>query len=981
MMKLKETDGDEQLSIAVSALDTIQKTFTEKESKVPKMTSKQKNVYASLVKEDEERNRKLLLRKQRTEREKVEVDSKIDRLKRNIEQNTKWSERFHNDLTNHDSIIETLTATIREAEKNAVELTEEAESLCAQRLTCEKQKSDIQSQVSLLQNRINSHEYKRRELDDAKRFSTFLTALRREIPGFHGAGRNLIRMSEQRYDRALDPALGRNRNLIIIDRKVDQAQVIARARHHKLFVQVLALDCIRPKSTNQRLKLYAENNHDVHLMTDVIKCDPIYKPVVETILGDCLICSDFDVAKQVAYRDHIPARVVTIDGDVIRKDGNLAAGGEKRQPNSITADERLRIEEDINKLKEDLRKVESDYVLDSRLDKIQEMISKSANLIRENRENVQKREGQKVALQKEIERVREESHSFDSELETMNGELTSVDRVLNEIKSEYVTLSSNLYKPMSDELNVDNIREVMQSWDDVLEHHKKSVRRAEKSITQVKHAISVKDTKLSDYESKISKLDHSLQEFTNTIKSDEDKLRKMKKTIKKVESELATTKESRREADNEIKKLVQVKADYREDLSKLETQLLAIEKRMRESKYELDALDNKAISLLNVVFRQAEDVIPLQLVGMDRQQAISFLEWDDLQKAGEPVEQDNAITPEIPVVDFENVLPSDDMKAIQTDPENVTTILEQLSSQVELETSRLAVNKPKDLRVNEKLKDIRKEVESLMNTIRTKQRQLDGKRKEKKLAQQARKDRFLNGLCTVESSVKSIYREFTSVYQESHIGVHDAVEITGDCRIDIEDRQCDTPYDSGLYYIVQPANKRWRDGGMSELSGGEKTMAAMALLFAFQTLRPAPFVVLDEVDAALDAKNVHALARYLRRATYQCVVISLKDRLFSNADSLIGVYRDQMTRTSQTISYLLTDENQDRDDDIRSKVSDNSTVVSFAPSTSSSTLQLPAPVAPSTSSSTLQLPAPVAPSTVGRRMKGTLRSRDDDELV
>ena len=61
-----------------------------------------------------------------------------------------------------------------------------------------------------------------------------------------------------------------------------------------------------------------------------------------------------------------------------------------------------------------------------------------------------------------------------------------------------------------------------------------------------------------------------------------------------------------------------------------------------------------------------------------------------------------------------------------------------------------------------------------------------------------------------------------------------------------------------------PPSKRFRD--MHLLSGGEKTLAAMALLFAVQSFQRPPFMVLDEVDAALDANNVRALARYVEQA-------------------------------------------------------------------------------------------------------------------
>jgi len=87
---------------------------------------------------------------------------------------------------------------------------------------------------------------------------------------------------------------------------------------------------------------------------------------------------------------------------------------------------------------------------------------------------------------------------------------------------------------------------------------------------------------------------------------------------------------------------------------------------------------------------------------------------------------------------------------------------------------------------------------------------------------------------------------------------------------------------------------------LGQLSGGEKTVAALALLFAVHSYRRAPFMVMDEVDAALDSGNVHKVSHYVRqRATHrdpasrvQCLVVSLKDAFFHKASSLIGVCKD-----------------------------------------------------------------------------------------
>lgn len=107
----------------------------------------------------------------------------------------------------------------------------------------------------------------------------------------------------------------------------------------------------------------------------------------------------------------------------------------------------------------------------------------------------------------------------------------------------------------------------------------------------------------------------------------------------------------------------------------------------------------------------------------------------------------------------------------------------------------------------------------------------------------------------------------------------------------------------GIKYHAMPPMKRFRD--MEQLSGGEKTMAALALLFAIHSYRPSPFFVLDEVDAALDNANVAKIANYIHDHAgpgFQFIVISLKNTLFQQSDALVGIYRAQDENSSRALT-------------------------------------------------------------------------------
>ncbi|KAJ8392208.1 hypothetical protein AAFF_G00077760 [Aldrovandia affinis] len=103
----------------------------------------------------------------------------------------------------------------------------------------------------------------------------------------------------------------------------------------------------------------------------------------------------------------------------------------------------------------------------------------------------------------------------------------------------------------------------------------------------------------------------------------------------------------------------------------------------------------------------------------------------------------------------------------------------------------------------------------------------------------------------------------------------------------------DEPYLAGISYNCVAPGKRFM--AMDNLSGGEKSIAALALVFAIQSFRPAPFLVMDEVDAALDNTNIGKVTSYVReksREHFQIIVISLKEEFYSRADALLGVYSE-----------------------------------------------------------------------------------------
>ncbi|MBQ9886925.1 MAG: chromosome segregation protein SMC, partial [Lachnospiraceae bacterium] len=149
-----------------------------------------------------------------------------------------------------------------------------------------------------------------------------------------------------------------------------------------------------------------------------------------------------------------------------------------------------------------------------------------------------------------------------------------------------------------------------------------------------------------------------------------------------------------------------------------------------------------------------------------------------------------------------------------------------------------------------------------------------------------------------------IQKEFDKVFKELFGGGQGSLEL-----VEGED-----VLEAGIQIIAQPPGKKLQN--MMQLSGGEKALTAICLLFAIQNLKPSPFCLLDEIEAALDDSNVTRYAEYLAKlkANTQFIVITHRRGTMIIADRLYGITM-QEKGVSTLVSVDLTDEKFLQDND------------------------------------------------------------------
>lgn len=147
-----------------------------------------------------------------------------------------------------------------------------------------------------------------------------------------------------------------------------------------------------------------------------------------------------------------------------------------------------------------------------------------------------------------------------------------------------------------------------------------------------------------------------------------------------------------------------------------------------------------------------------------------------------------------------------------------------------------------------------------------------------------RLDEFMGGFTKIRLKLKEIYRTVT---------------LDGDAELELVDSL--DPFTEGIVLSVRPPKKSWKNVG--NLSGGEKTLSSLSLVFALHEFRSTPIYVMDEIDAALDFKNVSIIAHYIKERTSnaQFIIISLRNNMFELCDRLFGIYK---VRNCTSATYI-----------------------------------------------------------------------------
>jgi len=181
------------------------------------------------------------------------------------------------------------------------------------------------------------------------------------------------------------------------------------------------------------------------------------------------------------------------------------------------------------------------------------------------------------------------------------------------------------------------------------------------------------------------------------------------------------------------------------------------------------------------------------------------------------------------------------------------------------------------------------------------------------------KDELMEAIARINKTTRELFSE---TFEKIRVNFQEMfTQLFAGGRANLHLMDASDPLESGIEIIAQPPGKKLQS--ISLLSGGERTMTAVALLFAIYMVKPSPFCVLDEMDAPLDESNIGRFIKLLDRfiGQSQFMVITHNKRTMSRADSLYGV-----TMEERGISKLLSVKFTGRDEQLAPAAATNSTL-------------------------------------------------------
>lgn len=652
------------------------------------------------------------------------------------------------------------------------------------------------------------------------------------LSGIVGAVAELISVPQD-YQLAIQTVVSNQLQSIVTEDEAAAKHAIAYLRQNRGGrATFLPLNIIQARTINTNdLNKAKRVTGFVGVASDLVTYDEKVKNIVKNILGNLLVAKNIDDATSISAAVNRKFRVVTLDGNIVNAGGSLTGGQQRRVNSSI-----LSRKDELADLTKQLSKQEL-------------LMDQKQALVQDLRNQLVQYNAEKKRIDAKLANFNQSKSKFENEISTSQSEEKHFSERLDVIKY-------NLSKNQEEQTQINQD----------LSTQKATAEKIQKEITATQQEIDQKQKLLTDFDTQLNKINHQEQEL-------QTKLAVIKNNHANESDQNSYLKESVSQANKQISELQGKLNDLDSEKSQLDLSNTEVKNRIKESQAEINDLQDvvaklkaereKQQALSTELNSKAQRNFDLQKAAADQQESLAIQNTklsNQIDSRLDTLSQDYQLTYEASL---------QDLKRGDYDPEALKKEARLLKMGIEeLGTVNLSAIDDYD-----KVKDRYEFLTQQQNDLLQARSQL--------LDTMSEMDKEVT--TRFKKTFDEVSEAFEEIFPEMFAGGRAKLVLT----------EPDNLLESGIEIIAQPPGKKFQR--LSLLSGGEKALTAITLLFAIIKAKPVPFCILDEVEASLDDANVYRFANYLNQYddNTEFIVITHRKGTMMNVNRLYGVTMEE----------------------------------------------------------------------------------------
>lgn len=650
---------------------------------------------------------------------------------------------------------------------------------------------------------------------------------------------------DEKFETAIETALGSAMQNIITADEEDAKWLIGYLKRKNYGrATFLPLNAMKPRYIDAAYERFMKTEGCYGPADRLVGYDPKFERVIKGLLGGTVIAENMDAAVELAKNTHYAFRIVTLDGDIINPQGSITGGSRKNDIANIFSHER-----ELKQLGAAVSKMQKEY-----------------DICREEREKC-------VALHEQSEAQIGEARKRLHELEVDNAAKTEnklkCEQTLGELASE--------------------------------------IKAADKNLAEAEKKLAAIEADLGS----VAKLENLIQAKTRDSKDSGEDTRQLFDELKKnrdlLQENLTAKKMERAQSENDI---ANIDAEYR----RCEQTLKSLDEKIQVNTAEISENSEKigviSKTIENTVTNESKidagriDEIKQKLGDLDGYKASLQRKVGDLDADREGLMSE--------IQSLRENRTKQEMLLLKVD-EDIEKMQNNIFEQYNLTYETCLEFKDENYNAEEGMPlitQLRRKMSALGNV------NVDAIEQSRELSasydeESARRDDLVKAEEDMVRIIKDLSAEMLSRFDKNFQQIRTNFikifkELFNGGTADLILQESDDLLEAGIEIVAQPPEKKLQS--ITLLSGGEKALTAIAILFAILRLKPMPFCILDEIEAALDDANAGRFAKYLRRFSEetQFVVITHRKPTMELADNLYGVTMEEKG-VSKIVSVQLSE--------------------------------------------------------------------------